>query len=106
MGISCAAGTDSRITAAIEGGGTRNLFWLSAGWTGALGLADSIGLKGLGVSGKFCETIGLSADRVASPKEDAVVRLKDSRSPELRTSLRGIDADLSRPTILLGSGGV
>jgi hypothetical protein len=60
----------------------------------------------LGVSGKFCEeTMGLSPDRVASPKEDAVVRLYESISVEFRTTLMGMDADLSRLTILLGSGG-
>jgi uncharacterized ferredoxin-like protein len=65
---------------------------------GALGLADNIGLKGSGVSGNSCETMGLSADRVA--KEDAVMRLYASRSLEFRTILMGIDAD-----ILLGCGG-
>ena len=79
--------------------GTRDLSWSSAGWSdmaGALGLADNIGLKGLGVSGNSCETMGLSADRVPSPKEDAVVRLYASRSLEFRTILMGIDPDLSR----------
>lgn len=64
-------------------------------------------MKGLGVSGKICEeTIGLSPDRVTSPKEDAVVRLYASRSVEFRTTLMGMDADLSRLAILLGSWGV
>lgn len=109
LGNSCAAGTDSRIPADIEGVGTRDLLRSSAGWNdmaGALGLADNIGLKGLGVSGNSCETMGLSADKVASPKEEAVVRLYASRSLELRTILMGIDADLSRLKFLLGCGGV
>lgn len=103
MGNSCAAGTDSRITADIEGVGTRDLSWSPAGWNamaGALGLADIIGVKGSGVSGNSCETIGLSADMVAAPKEDAVVRSYASRSLECRTTLMGIDANL------LGCGGV
>jgi len=107
LGKSCAAGTDSRITADIEGVDTRDLSLSSAGWAGAFGRADNMGVKGLGVSGKLCEeeTIGFSPDRVASPKEEAVVRLYASRSVEFRTILMGMDVDLSRLTILLGCCG-
>lgn len=62
-------------------------------------------MKGSGVSGNSCETMGLSANRVASPKEDAVVRSYASKSLEFRTTFMGIDADLLRLTILLGCGG-
>jgi hypothetical protein len=77
-----------------------------AGALGDLGLADNIGVKGSGVSGNSCESMGLPANTVASPKEDAVVRSYASKSVEFRTTFIGIDADLLRMTILLGCGGI
>lgn len=59
-----------------------------------------MGVKGSGVSGNSCETMGLPAYRVASPKEDAVVRSYASKSLEFRTTFMGIDADLLR--VMLG----
>lgn len=69
MGNDCAAATGSRIAVDIKGVGPRDLSSSSLGddVTGALALAVNIGLKGLGVSGKFCETTGVTADRLGSP---------------------------------------
>lgn len=67
MGTGFSTGTDSRI-ADIEGVGTKDFSWSSADLDEmALGLADNIGVKGSGVSGNSCETVGVTADRVCSP---------------------------------------
>lgn len=89
LGNTCAGG-GSRTAADITGVCVGDLPLPFAAVPSALDLAENIGVKGLGVSGNSCETP--SADRVTSPKEDAIVILYASMSLEFCTALTEFDA--------------